>query len=327
MAYNAQLYKSPNQRASWEKHKQTSLNYFIEFAGDIALDDITREIALKYQAHWAAQIKPKDHKVKPVSPNTANRHISNMRSLYGDYFKHMGEEERPNPFRNMHFKAKTLTEVPPFSADWVRTRTLAPGATRKWRPELQLITLMLIETGCRPSEIINLRIEDFHIDAAVPYISIRARTDREVKTDTSERDIPLVGIALEAARRAAPRAFPHYYDKGELFSANMMKNFRNRKLLETPEHKIYSFRHAFEKRMQEANIDYGLRCLLMGHKTTRPVYGDGGSLEYRRDELLKIAHPFSPKVMELFDREHPDWAGDEGAFIADAGRQGARAAG
>ena len=35
----------------------------------------------------------------------------------------------------------------------------------------------------------------------------------------------------------------------------MMKNFRNRGLLESPDHKIYSFRHAFEKRMQEANCD------------------------------------------------------------------------
>jgi len=308
IAYNAQLYKSPNQRASWEKTKRTSIQYFIDFVGDIALEEITRELALDYQKHWAKQVKPKDEATTPIAPNTANRHIGNIRSLYADYFKHIGEEERPNPFRNMHFKAKARTEVPPFSSDWVREKILAPGATRKWRPELQLITLMLIETGCRPSEIINLRVDDFHIDEPVPYISIRARTDREVKTDTSERDIPLVGIALEAAKRAAPRAFAHYYDKGELFSANMMKNFRNRGLLESPDHKIYSFRHAFEKRMQEANIDYGLRCLLMGHKTTRPVYGDGGSLEYRREELLKIAHPFDARIMELFDDENVVWA-------------------
>lgn len=226
IAYNAQLYKSPNQRASWEKTKRTSIQYFIDFAGDIALDEITRELALKYQQHWARQVKPKDGKVSPVAPNTANRHIGNIRSLYGDYFKHVGEEERPNPFRNMHFKAKA------------RSATLL----KRMGPD-------------------------------------------------------------EGAR-----AFAHYYDKGELFSANMMKNFRNRGLLESPDHKIYSFRHAFEKRMQEANIDYGLRCLLMGHKTTRPVYGDGGSLSYRKDELLKIAHPFDARVMGQFERENPEWA-------------------
>jgi len=45
--------------------------------------------------------------------------------------------------------------------------------------------------------------------------------------------------------------------------------------------------------MLEAGLDYGLRCLLMGHKNSRPSYGDGGSMAYRRDELLKIAHPIN----------------------------------
>lgn len=296
IAYNAQMYKSPAQRKSWEKTKRTSIQYFIDFAGDIALDDISRELALKYQSHWAKRIKPKDETNRPVAPNTANRHIGNIRSLYADYFKHIGDEERSNPFRNMHFKAKVQTEVPPFSSEWVTSRILKPGVMKKWNLELQLITLMLIETGCRPSEVINLRVEDFHMDAPVPYISIKSRTDREIKTETSARDIPLVGVSLEAAKIACVEAFPRYQDKSELFSANMMKNFRNRSLLESKDHKIYSFRHSFEKRMQEANIDYGLRCLLMGHKTTRPVYGDGGSLEYRRDELLKIAHTFDRRL-------------------------------
>ena len=119
---------------------------------------------------------------------------------------------------------------------------------------------MLIETGCRPSEIINLGAEDFHMDEPVPYIAFRVHTNRELKTDSSERDIPLVGISLEAARRVVPRAFAHYYDKNELVSGDMMKNFRNRGLLETPKNMVHSLRHAFY-----------------------------------------------PRVMELFDRENPDW--------------------
>ena len=42
--------------------------------------------------------------------------------------------------------------------------------------------------------------------------------------------------------------------------------------------------------MLEGGLDYGLRCTLMGHKNSRPEYGDGGSLEFRRNELLKISH-------------------------------------
>ena len=52
--------------------------------------------------------------------------------------------------------------------------------------------------------------------------------------------------------------------------------------------------------MQEENIDYGLRCLLMGHKVDRPKYGDDGGLEYRRGELLKIAHPAPEGFFESY---------------------------
>ena len=37
-----------------------------------------------------------------------------------------------------------------------------------------------------------------------------------------------------------------------------------------------------------------VRMTLMGHTNRQPAYGDGGSMAFRRDELLKIAHPFPP---------------------------------
>ena len=40
--------------------------------------------------------------------------------------------------------------------------------------------------------------------------------------------------------------------------------------------------------MLEAGLDYRLHCKLIGDYNNRPDYGDGGSLEFRRDELAKI---------------------------------------
>ena len=117
----------------------------------------------------------------------------------------------------------------------------------------------------------------------------------------SARDIPLVGVSLEAMKRA-PNGFPRYRDKGNSLSAALLKTFHTRGLMPTKKHRIYSFRHAFEKRMQEAGLDYGLRCTLMGHKNTRPQYGDGGSLEYRQKELLKFVHPVSDKLAQSFTK-------------------------
>ncbi len=304
IAVDDQYNKSEQQKYQWRKVKRLSINYFVEVVGDIALTEITRDHALKYQRWWLSRMTSPKPGETPVMPNTANRHLGNIRQLYEAYFKHIGEEGRPNPFRNMFFKGKTRVEVPAFPNVWVRTKILQPGALSGLRPDLQLITLMLIETGCRPSEIINLLPEHIRLDEPVPFISIKPRRDREIKTESSIRDIPLVGVALEAAKRA-PLGFPHYHDKNELFSANMMKAFRTRQLFPSEDHVIYSFRHAFEQRMQEANIDYALRCLLMGHANSRPAYGDGGSMTYRRDELLKIVYPHSPAVFQRIDAEMP----------------------
>ena len=52
--------------------------------------------------------------------------------------------------------------------------------------------------------------------------------------------------------------------------------------------------------MLEAGIDYGLRCTLMGHRNPRPEYGDGGSLKFRRNELLKIVHPVPHDLLRMF---------------------------
>ena len=188
-----------------------------------------------------------------------------MRKLYEDYYRHIGDEDRLNPFRKIFFKDEQQSRVPSFEDDFVRSKILVAGLFDGLNDQLRNMIYVLIETGARPSEICNLRPEQIRLNADVPHLEIKA-IDRELKTVTSKREITLVGVALEAMKNC-PDGFPHYVDKGELVSANLMKAVRNRDLFPTPDHVIYSFRHAFEDRMLEAEIDYGLRCYLMGTKT------------------------------------------------------------
>lgn len=283
------LAKSTNQKRLWMKTKQRPIGYFVDVVGDKPITDITRDDALKFYNWWGERLKPKKGK-KPLQANTANRDLGNLRKLVREYFKYIGEESRQNPFRNLSFKDTVKAEVPPFENDWVRSKILVPGALDGIKDQARLIVYALIETGCRPSELANLREEDIFLDTDAPYISIRPRRGREIKTASSIRDIPLVGVSLEAMKRSR-KGFPHYRDRNDLLSQSLMSTFRKRGLFPSEKHVIYSFRHSFEKRMLEAGLDYGLRCLLMGHATSRPAYGDGGSMTYRRDELLKIAHP------------------------------------
>ncbi|PHR58703.1 MAG: integrase [Robiginitomaculum sp.] len=288
--------KSIAQRREWFKPKQRAVNNFTAKFGDLPMDQITRKHAREFYNWWAERLKPQKDK-KTMNPNTANRDLGNMRKLYRVYWEYEGDESRENPFRKLRFNDSVYKDIPPFENEWIRTKILRPCAFDGLNEEARLIVYCLIETGCRPSEIANILPENIMLDHKVPHIRIRPSTNRQLKSNSAVRDIPLVGISLEAFKRA-PNGFAHYKDKSSLLSSSLMKTFRIRGLLPTKDHRVYSFRHSFEKRMLEAGLDYGLRCLLMGHKNSRPSYGDGGSLEYRQTELLKIAHDVPDSLIQ-----------------------------
>lgn len=286
--------KSEAQERNWRKVKQRAVNNFMKLFGDLRMDEITRKHGRELYKWWGERINPKDGS-KPLHPNSANRDIGNLRTLYQAYWNFEGEENRENPFRNLRFQGVIYKDIPPFDDEWMKSKILAPGVFEGLNVEAQLIIYAMIETGCRPSEIANLLPENIVLDHEIPHLQIRQRGDRKLKSNSSVRDIPLIGISLEAFKRA-PDGFERYRDKGDNLSALLLKAFRTRGLFPTEDHRVYSIRHTFEKRMLEAGLDYGLRCTMMGHHNNRPSYGDGGSLEYRRDELKKI----ELKVSEVF---------------------------
>jgi hypothetical protein len=134
----------------------------------------------------------------------------------------------------------------------------------------------------------------------------KIRRDAEALLGLAETPKVTISQALElylseiALDEQTGKGFPHFRDRGYLLSQSLPKAFKSRGLLPSKNHRIYSFRHSFEKRMLEGGLDYGLRCALMGHRNPRPEYGDGGSLTYRRDEMLKIVHLVSESLLNRF---------------------------
>jgi integrase len=291
--------KSANQKRSWKKVKQRAVNNFVEIVGDKAIGDIMREDAQKIHKHWLDRIAPKNG--KPThSASSGNRDIGNMRILFKEYFAHMGEPDRQNPFDGLSFSEKKKRSRPPFSLDWIKTKILAVGALAGMNDEARGVLLALIETGARPSELCNLTEDMIVLEHEIPHLKIEPRSDpddpREIKTDSSVRTVPLIGMALEVFKKH-PKGFPRYKDKEDSMSAALMAYFNENKLFPTDKHKIYSLRHSFEDRMKDAGLEDELRRILMGHTVDRPKYGSGGSLKWKRDELLKIKLPFDPQIV------------------------------
>ncbi|WP_439273582.1 DUF6538 domain-containing protein [Pseudochrobactrum sp. HB0163] len=290
--------KSEAQRRKWQQQKQSAVNYFIEINEDKPIDDITRADALKLYNFWLQRIAPEKGEATH-SATAGNRIISDLRIIYGRYYTHIGKKDRDNPFADLGYVEKKKSR-PPFTAAWIREKILIKGALAGMNDEARGVVLALIETGARPSEICNLLPEHIHANAEVPYIEITSVDEgegkREIKTESSKRQIPLVGVAVEVFKKH-PNGFPRYRHKETHMSNTLNKYFKNNDLFPTEKHKIYSFRHAFEDRMKEAGLDAELRRLLMGHTIDRPNYGAGGSLHWRHAELSKIALPFDSEIV------------------------------
>jgi len=293
------LRKSPRQRRDWAKVKDRAVETFKAVIGDIPMDEITREHGIRFRKHWLSRMKPTDGS-KPVGGSLANRDIGNMRTLYREYFSYIGDDERANnnPFDGLSVKEKKKKRAA-FTAEFMQANFLSPGPITKLNPEARAIFLATIETGARPSEIANLTKNQIILNHKIPHIKVEPRDDpddpRDVKTETSIRDVPLVGVALKVFEKY-PNGFPRYKDRGDALSACIMKWLRKNNLQPTPDHKAYSARHAFETRMRAAEIEDDKRRKLMGHAVDRPEYGDV-LLEWLLTGLKAIELPFDPSIV------------------------------
>ncbi len=266
------LGKSRDQIRKWENPFKRALNRWIAVNGDRPLTALRREDFLSFRSFWIEKIDLEDR-----SNNTANKDFDKLTNVLHTVIDGLGLEViLPIPKRNWRLPKVDAVSPPPFSSDWIRDRLLAKGALDGLNPEARAILLICMNTGARPSEVATLTPARLALNANVPHIQIRA-DGRVVKTKRAMRDIPLVGVALEAARKF-PDGFPRYRETPSSLSAAQLNFLRNNGLMESDDHVVYSLRHAFEDRMLKANFPERVKADLMGHDIDRERYGAGLSL-------------------------------------------------
>jgi integrase len=298
--------KSAEQRKRWKAKREAAVNRFVDVLGeDKLMSQITREDGLKLHGHWMDLVAPADG-APTRSASTGNKNVAYLRILHREYYRHLGDRDRKNPFDDLSFtdKAARKRKRPPLPVEWIRDVILAPGALDALNEEARGILLVMVETGARPSEIANLHIDVIRLDHEVPHVVIEPRDDpedpREIKTGSSIRIVPLVGVSLAAMRRH-PNGFPRYRDNESSWSAAVNKHLRAKKLLPSPKHSAYSLRHSFEDRMKNAKLDEELRRMLMGHTIDRPLYGQGGDMKMWQEELMRLVLPFDASIAPPVD--------------------------
>lgn len=278
--------KSEGQKKRWKLPRERAVANFISVCGDMPITEINRSHAQEFRKYWADRIENDNR-----NPETANKDIGHLSDLFKTWSQYYALELQ-NPFEKMRFKSRGRKKTVglPFSDTWISEKLLKPGALDRLNDEARDILLVMVNTGARPSEIMGRNVEDFRIAENIPHLDIVSNDDRQLKTDSAPRKIPLLGVSLEAARRIVARGgITRYQDKENGWSGAVNKYLQENGLRETPNHTAYSLRHSFEDRMTEAHVDDRVRAEMMGHEYARPDYGRGGSLEFRAEVLKPIS--------------------------------------
>ena len=273
--------KSPKQLHKWRLPKLRAMNNFLDvLKEDRALIDLTREDAIKFRLWWESRIVKES-----LDIDTANKDLGHISIMMGtiDLYKQLGIQPI---FARLRIPGSKTKQRAAFTTEWLQTKIFAEGAMTALNAQARHIALLVPLLGMRPSEVANLRPESILLDAPIPHVKITP-IERELKTDASIRDIPLVGSAL-AIMRKNPVGFPRYRDNEDSLSALVNDYLDTHGLLPTAKHSLYSGRHNFEDRLTDVEAPEKLVATLMGHKWHRPKYGAGPTLEQKARWLALI---------------------------------------
>lgn len=280
LASDQTIGKSEKQLKQWKGKHQRAVDTLISRIGDKPIAEITRDDALDFRDWWIGRIKDEGY-----TRNSANKNFGCLAGM----MRTVDEAFRLNlslPFKGVRIAGAKYTRRQAYEPDFVRKHFLPMPTIGGLNAEASAIVRMVALTGMRPSEIVALEAHRIRLDDAIPHVQIRPDA-RQLKTGASERDMPLVGLALEIMREYA-NGFPRYRPSADSFSAIANKCLDTAGLRPTRAHSVYSLRHSFKDRMIAIGTPERIQDELMGHTLKGVPYGNGSTLKHRAEWMTKV---------------------------------------
>lgn len=272
---------SPNQLRIWRNTRMRAAQNFFSVVGDKPVNEVTEDDGIDFTEWWRGRVLEEEVTVK-----TANKDIGAVSRMLKD-LSIRRRLKIPDIFNGLRLRGEVERTRMPFETQFIQDKLLATGALDRLNEDARYVFYVIAETGMRASEVVNLQEDAIRLNAKIPYVKIWP-DGRRLKTEDSERDIPLVGVALAAMKHRA-QGFPRYRDKSASLSATVNKFLGQNGLRPTEDHTVYSLRHSFKDRLVAAQAPDSMIDSLMGHKTYKPKYGLGPSLELKLKFLEAIA--------------------------------------
>jgi len=215
---------------------------------------------------------------------TVKRNFAVIRSIWNLSAREYGINTK-NPFANINYgTGSEPVKRKPIPIESIR---LVQNECMKADDEIRWLIALISDTGMRLAEAAGLHLEDVHLDVEMPHISLVEHSWRPLKTRGSKRDIPLVGAALWAVKRASESSqtgflFPRYSSEAGC-KADYASNTLNKwmKPFVPQGCVIHSFRHSLRDRLRTVECPSDIIDQIGGWATTSvgQGYGEGYPLK------------------------------------------------
>jgi integrase len=291
-----QLYLKAHKQGKDEafaRKQERDWNVLIATVGNIEFQNLSREHARHVRDALLEQGK---------KTATVRRTITTLSAVTASAIRELAVV-RTNPFEKLGIQGENEDAKDAVVANPEQLAQIVTANRSKAGSAPALLTLMQLEIGARIGELSGLAVDDVVLDHETPHIIIQKRPWRSLKTKVSERCVPLVGVALEAAKHALalPRngqgedkgkgLFTQYAHKKGNTSASAAVNKR----LAPWEMTSHSFRHTMKDRLREASCPVDIQNAIQGHTngSVAEKYGKGHSLKTMREWMHKVAVPIA----------------------------------
>ena len=253
---------------------QRYIGYLIECLGNRSIDQYTSKDATVLR-EWLIK--------KGLSNSSLQRVFSGIKAVINFVTLEHGLECQ-NAFAKVYLPSNT---------DAKKRHAINPSNMAKIKAEcvsldddIRWLVAIIFDSGMRLSEAAGLMLSDLELDEDTPYIDLKPHPHRRLKTASSERKIPLVGMSLWAAKRLKQHStglycFPRY-TSSERCNSNSASAAINKwiKTVGGSSDVIHGLRHSFRDRLRAVEAPTDMIDQLGGWalKSVGQGYGDGYDL-------------------------------------------------
>ena len=149
--------KDHDQLRVWRNPRKAVFKDLIDTIDDIDLASLTRQHLLDYRTVLMERVEAGE-----IKAATANKYLSYFFRILGTVCDARGIDAPRTD--KLKFRTVDLEQRLPYSVEFIRDRLLAPGALAGLNAEARNVVFAMVETGMRPSEIVNIDPENIMLN-------------------------------------------------------------------------------------------------------------------------------------------------------------------